>query len=76
MVAIAAFYIGVTVVTVALVRISGRLRWSGLAFGTGLYLVLVEIITSEVLFSQIGNAVVLAAGIGFAWELLRGNRAD
>ena len=76
MAAIAAFYAGVAVVTIALVRLGGLLRWSGLAFGIGFVLILAEIITAEVLFSQVGNVVILAAGIGFALEILRSSRAD
>jgi hypothetical protein len=31
-----------------------------------------EIILAEVLLSQIGNILILVAGIAFAWLLLRG----
>ena len=51
---------------------AGPFRWPALGFGLGASLILGEIILAEVLLSQIGNLVILAAGIAFAWLLLRG----
>ena len=66
----AAFFGGIAVTTIALVRIGGRLRWPALLLGVGAFLILAEIITAEVLLSQIGNVVILAASVTFAWQIL------
>jgi hypothetical protein len=45
---------------------------AGLTFALGAILILGEIILAEVVLSQIGNILILVAGIGFASLLLRG----
>ena len=66
----AAFFGGIAVTTIALVKIGGRLRWPALVLGVGAFLILAEIITAKVLLSQIGNVVILAASVTFAWQIL------
>ena len=51
-------------------EIGGRLRWPALVLGVGAFLILAEIITAKVLLSQIGNVVILAASVTFAWQIL------
>lgn len=71
----AAFFAGVAVISIALVLTGGPLRWPALAFGLGALMILAEIITSEVLLSQIGNVVVLAASAAFAWQIVCSNES-
>lgn len=66
-----AWFGGVAVFAIPLVRDGGRSRWPGLVLVVGALLILAEIITSEVLLSQIGNVVILAASVAFAWHLVR-----
>lgn len=42
----------------------------------GALLTLAEIITSQVLLSQIGSIVLLAASTAFAWRILQRDAAD
>ena len=66
-----AFFIGIGIAVVSLASTPGPFRWPALALGLGAVLILGEIILSEVLLSQIGNILILLAGIAFA-RLIRG----
>ena len=66
-----AFFIGTGLAVVSLASKPGPFRWPALALGLGAVLILGEIVLSEVLLSQIGNILMLVAGIAFA-RLLRG----
>ena len=50
---------------------TGAFRWPALCFALGAVLIMGEIILAEVVLSQIGNILILVAGIAFAWLLLR-----
>jgi hypothetical protein len=63
------FFIGIGLVVTALVSPAGPLRWPALVLGLGAALILAEIILAQVLLSQIGNILILVAGIGFARSL-------
>ena len=76
MVAGIAFFLGVGVMAVPLIRAGGPSRWPALAFVAGALLIGAEIATAQVLLSQIGNLTFLAAGILFAREILRRRQAD
>jgi hypothetical protein len=67
-----AFFIGTALAVRSLAFPDGPFRWPALGFGLGAILILGEIILAEVLLSQIGNIVILVAGIAFASLLLRG----
>ena len=71
MVAGIAFFLGVGVMAVPLIRGGGPSRWPAVAFIAGAALVGAEIITAQVLLSQIGNLTFLAGGILFARQVLR-----
>jgi hypothetical protein len=71
----AAFFGGVAVIAIALVVTGGWLRWPALALGLGALLILAEIITSEVMLSQIGNVVLLAASVAFAWRIVHSDQS-
>jgi len=67
-----AFFIGTALFVTPLASTTGPFRWPALCFGLGAILIMGEIILAEVLLSQIGNVLILVAGIAFAWLLLRG----
>ena len=66
-----AFFIGTALFVTPLASTSGPFRWPAICFALGAVLIMGEIILSEVLLSQIGNLLILAAGIAFARLLLR-----
>jgi hypothetical protein len=67
-----AFFIGTGLAVVPLAATAGPFRWPALVFALGTLLILGEIIMAQVLLSQVGNVLVLAAGVAFARLLLRG----
>ena len=66
-----AFFIGTGLFVAPLASTAGALRWPALCFALGALLILGEIILAKVLLSQIGNILILIAGIAFARLLLR-----
>ena len=70
-----AFFLGVGAMAVPLIYAGGPLRWPALAFVTGAVFIGAEIITAQVLLSQIGNLAFLAGGILFAWQMLQKRQA-
>jgi hypothetical protein len=68
-----AFVGGVGLLAAMLARAGGVQRWAGFALAFGLLLILVEIASANVLFSKIGNILILAGCVGFAWHIRRGN---
>ena len=61
-----AFFVGTGLFVAPLARDAGPLRWPALCFALGAFLILGEIITAQVVLSQIGNVLILVAGVGFA----------
>ena len=70
-----AFFSGVAAFAIPLVMTGQQFRWPALAFILGALLILAEIISAEVLLSQIGNFVLLAAGVVFAWLIVQRDQA-
>jgi hypothetical protein len=70
-----AFFAGVTTLAVPLIRAGGPLRWPALAFVIGELLIAIEIVTAQVLLSQIGNLAFLGGGILFARQILSRRQA-
>lgn len=70
-----AFFVGTGVLVWSLMPLSPSARWPALLFALGAALILGEIILAQVTLSQIGNILILTAGIGFARLLLRGHDA-
>ena len=70
-----AFFVGTALAVMSLASEAGPFRLPALGFALGAILILGEIILAEVRLSQIGNIVILVAGIAFAWLLLRGREA-
>ena len=69
-----AFFIGTALFVTPLASATGPFRWPALCFALGAVLIMGEIILAEVLLSQIGNILILAASIEFARLLLRRGR--
>lgn len=69
-----AFFIGTALFVAPLATSGGPFRWPALVFALGAILILGEIILARVLLSQIGNIVILFAGMGFARLLLGGRK--
>jgi hypothetical protein len=63
------FFIGVALTVTALVSPPGPFRLPALALGLGAVLIMAEIVLAKVLLSQIGNLLILGAGVGFARAL-------
>ena len=70
-----AFFAGTGLAVFALASSDGPFRWPALALGLGACLIMAEIISAQVLLSQIGNIVMLVAGVGFARVLMRAPEA-
>lgn len=69
-----AFFVGTGLFVAPLASTAGPLRWPALGLGLGALLILGEIITAQVILSQIGNVLIFIAGIGFA-RALRSERS-
>jgi hypothetical protein len=67
-----AFFVAAAVFAMPLTAGPGPLRWPAVVFLVGVLLVLAEIISSQVLLSQIGNFLVWGGSAAFAWLLVRG----
>jgi hypothetical protein len=66
-----AFFIGVGLTVMSLATPAGPFRWPALIMALGAALILGEIVLAEVRLSQIGNILMLVAGVGLARVLLR-----
>jgi hypothetical protein len=73
--ALLAFFVGTFMFAIPLVRGSKRLRRPIALIVIGALLVLAEILTARVLFSQLGNVVVLIGSAETAWLIAR-DRTD
>jgi hypothetical protein len=70
-----AFFVGTGFFVAPLASTAGPLRWPALCFALGALLILGEIISAQVILSQIGNVLILFAGVGFA-RVLRSEEAS
>ena len=68
------FFVGTAFLVVPLASRGSPFRWPAVAFAVGAALILTEIISAKVVFSQVGNVVIFLASTTFAWLLLRGRR--
>ena len=64
---------GVGLAAAILARAGGVQRWAGFALAFGLFLILVEIASADVMFSKIGNIMILAGCVALAWHIWRCN---
>ena len=59
-----AFFIGTGLAVVTLASSDGSFRWPAIMLGLGALLILGEIAPAQIILSQIGNILLLVAGIG------------
>lgn len=64
-------FVGTAVLAVPLIADGPPIRWPAAALLVGTLLIMAEIISSQVLLSQIGNVMVWGASAAFAWLLIR-----
>jgi hypothetical protein len=69
--AVLAFFVGTIMSAIPLLRGSTRLRWPVTLIVIGVLSVLAEILTARVVFSRIGNIVVLCGSAAAAWLIAR-----
>jgi hypothetical protein len=69
--AVLAFFVGTIMFAIPLLRGSERLRRPVALILIGVLFVLAEILTARVVFSQIGNIVVLCGSAEAAWQIAR-----
>ncbi len=71
-----AFFVGIGLVLFALVSEPGRFRWPAVVLALGAIFIFAEIVSSEVILSQIGNILIFLAGTAFAWLMVRREQAS
>jgi len=67
-----AFFAGIAAFASPLVIAGGKLRWIAVLYSIGALLILAEIISAQVILSQIGNILIFCGGTTAAWLILRG----
>lgn len=71
-----ALFGGVWLMTLTFIVSEPQYRWPASLLGIGVLLILVEILSARVIFSQAGNIALLIGGIGFAIKILRRSRSS
>jgi len=69
------FFVGTAVVAILMIRGARPLRLPAVLLLIGILLVMAEIMSSQVLLSQMGNVLTWLGALGFAWQLQRGGGA-
>ena len=67
-----AFFAGTAAFAIPLVMAGGNLRLIAALYSIGALLILAEIISSQVVLSQIGNFLIFCGGTAAAWLIVRG----
>jgi hypothetical protein len=67
-----AFFVGMAAFAIPLVMAGGKLRWIAVFYSIGALLILGEILSAQVILSQIGNFLIFCGGATTAWLILRG----
>ena len=67
-----AFFAGTAALAIPLVMAGGNLRLIAALYSIGALLILAEIISSQVVLSQIGNFLIFCGGTAAAWLIVRG----
>jgi hypothetical protein len=70
--AMLAFFVGTAVFAIPLIQAGGGLRWAAGAILIGVLLILAEILSAQVLLSQIGNVLAFLGSATAAWLMLHG----
>jgi hypothetical protein len=67
-----AFFVGTAAFAIPLVMAGGKLRWIAVLYSIGVLLILGEILSAQVILSQIGNFLIFCGAATAAWLILRG----
>jgi hypothetical protein len=67
-----AFFVGTAAFAIPLVSAGGKLRWTAALYSIGALLFLAEILSAQVMLSQIGNLLIFCGGATAAWLILQG----
>ena len=67
-----AFFVGTAAFAIPLVIAGGKLRWTAALYVIGALLILAEILSAQVVLSQIGNFLIFCGGAATARLILRG----
>jgi hypothetical protein len=67
-----AFFAGTAALAIPLMMAGGKLRWIAALYSIGALLILAEIISAQVVLSQIGNFLIFCGGAAAARLILRG----
>jgi hypothetical protein len=67
-----AFFVGTAVFAIPLMIAGGKLRWIAALYSTGALLILAEILSAQVVLSQVGNILIFCGGAAAAWLILQG----
>ena len=70
--AMLAFFAGTAVFALPLIRAGGRAAWAASSILIGVLLILAEILTAQVVLSQVGNVLVFCGSALAAWLVLEG----
>jgi hypothetical protein len=68
-----AFFVGIVLFAIPLIQAGGALRHMAALYVIGSLSILAEILSAQVILSQIGNALILCGGSLAAWLILRGS---
>ena len=66
-----AFFVGTATFAIPLWIAGGKLRWIAALYSIGALLILGEIVSAQVILSQIGNFLIFCAGATAAWLILQ-----
>jgi len=70
--ALLAFFVGAAVFAIPLMRAGGMAGWAAGLILLGALLILAEILSAQVILSQVGNILAFCGSAMFAWLILRG----
>jgi hypothetical protein len=70
--AMLAFFVGTAAFAIPLMRTGGRMGWAAAIILIGVLLILAEILSAQVILSQVGNILAFCGSATAAWLILRG----
>ena len=70
--AMLAFFVGTAAFAIPLMRTGGRMGWAAAIILIGVLLILAEILSAQVILSQVGNILAFCGSATVAWLILRG----
>lgn len=74
--AMLAFFVGTAAFAIPLIRTGSRVGWAAAIILLGAVLILAEILSAQVILSQIGNILAFCGSATAAWLILRGTTGE